>query len=383
MSDSLHDDGGLHQFKEMYAELEDGRTVKVAIGEDGHLEIIGFLPGTDPTPDVDKTLKPAPQNTVATINLIPPPYAVAEPQQQAAPQQPQSPVGPAQNIPQGAVTVDYQSMTLVAMRQMLNVSTYYGQGVGSSSADKKGSNDEITKMERDPVFQARLSNIMNDNQFDRRLRGRTRGKLDMTRLYKAQTGSKSVFTQKMSRRNKKYNIVLVVDQSGSMFNIGGGGPDNIQVISPASRIAIAGDVAQFLAQHLDRIPGVELMIVGFSDTSKVHKAFDKSVDLDKIRSKVLGYGGSGTNDWSGLNAAYNALKKQGEGQNIVLFLTDGDSNDEAGTKRLIKHNDHLATTIAVGIEMVPKQTKKRIVVENVATLKPAVIGLLEKEIKRG
>ena len=37
---------------------------------------------------------------------------------------------------------------------------------------------------KDPAFRARLSSIMLDNKYDRRLRGRTRGKLDMGRLPK-------------------------------------------------------------------------------------------------------------------------------------------------------------------------------------------------------
>lgn len=412
MSDSLHDDGGLHQFKEMYAELEDGRTVKVAVGEDGHLEIVGFMEGTDPTPDINDSPSqpepapyPAPYPSVPVTvkqTLNPPNVKKAGSLSEATlneiqkkiiqkkiTQMAQNTVGPAQSIPPGSVVipssvvVDYSvySSHLQGASKGVPYLNLLPQGGVGGSGDMQGPEEVATKIERDPVFQARLASVMNDNQFDRRLRGRTRGKLDMTRLYKAQTGSKSVFTQKMSRRNKKYNIALVVDQSGSMF--GTGSPHQPGLISSSSRIAIAGDVAQFLAQHLDRIPGVELMIVGFSSGYKVHKEFGKNLDLDKVKHKVLSYGGDGTADDIGLSEAYSALKKQDKGQNIVLLLTDGESDYPVLTRYLVKRNTHLATTFAVGIQSTPTQAKKHIVVSNVATLKPAIIGLLEKEIRRG
>lgn len=237
-------------------------------------------------------------------------------------------------------------------------------------------------IERDPAFMAKLNNIMNDNQFDRRLRGRTRGKLDLTRLYKAETGSQSVFAQKLQRRNKNYNVALVIDQSGSMFT-NGTDVGYRKVYDDNTPIGLVGTIAQFLAQHFDKIPGMDLMVTGFGSNFMDHKRFGETSELNHIRSRVTGWGGGGTVPYPALKHTYEQLARLDKGTNIVLFLTDGEVSDPGAVKTLIKHYDGVATTISIGIGVPNSLADHNFMVKTLPQLKPRILETLSKEIKRG
>lgn len=166
----------------------------------------------------------------------------------------------------------------------------------------------------DSVFRSKLSNVMTDNMFDRRVRGRTRGRLDMKRLWKAETLATNVFEQKQARKNKAYNIVLLVDESGSM---------------QGDKIDMASDIAVFLAKTFDGL-NLNLSIIGFNAYMHLHKSFDEKlpnlVNLRKAmvysaNSSIMGAGYN--NDFEAISFAYNQFKGR-KGQNFLLMLSDGD-----------------------------------------------------------
>jgi len=260
----------------------------------------------------------------------------------------------------------------------------YGLGVGGSDTSEEVTDNksgQYTYIPRDNVFQARLESIMNDNQFDRRLTGRTRGKLDMKRLYKAQSGATNLFTQKTMRRNRKYNIVIVVDESGSMYN--GAGTD--------SRIYQAGLTCQFLAEHFNRLPGIDLAVVGFSDYTTVHKQFNERLKLDELLHKIKHspVNGHGTNDWAGLQRGYKLLVAQNKvettkSHNILVFITDGDSSSrDTVTQIKNQYKDVGATQVGIGIFAPAPQMDHSISINNIQDLKPEIVKVLRGEIKRG
>lgn len=429
MSQSLHEDLGLHDFKRMSAELADGRHAAVEIDADGHLKIIAVWdPKSKEQEPATYSQRKVMEATMGQEANLPQPQEqqqaqkpqdnaqkmvdeaeqklskkqrqeAAKAKQQREQSKPQPPAGPGVQQPReggpNAVIITnttdisaaaqmaqinrMQSLNMIdpAAAQNLMTILRYGSGIGTGSAPDTKSVKEAssTYMPRDPVFLAKLENIMNDNQFDRRLRGRTRGKLDMTRLYKAETGSLSVFTQKSMRKNKRYNVALVVDQSGSMG------------YGPSSRLTIVAQSAQFLAQHLDKIPGVELMIVGFSSAKVVHKRFDEHIALDTIQDRVATWreSGEGTNNNPALEVAYSALAKQEKGHNILLYLADGDSSDPQEFRRLVAKNTKATTTVGIAIQQGKKMGEIPLGMDiaDLAELKPALIGILQKEIKRG
>lgn len=363
---AMHDDFGLHDFKVMYAELADGRTAEVVIDEAGHIQIVGFL---EPWQESEPPKPP--------VGLT----------QGRASSQPK----PQQGKGQKPLNMDGLATAMAEAKQKAGKER--GGELGSDAPETmtvtKGT---ILPVERDSVFQAKLLSVMNDNQFDRRLKGRTRGKLDMTRLYKAPTGAQGIFTLKSMRRNKKYNVVMVVDQSGSMFDQylylsknsmnAWSDPASPTHMVAGSKIEVAGEACQFLAEHFNRIPGLDLMILGYSGRHTVHKKFGDRTNLKMIKSRVVTWGGGGTRTAEALQVAYEALMKKTDGQNILLLLTDGSSDRPSDTTDVLQHYRHVATTIGIGIQSVAEPAHS-FVIDDLTSLKPAIIWLLQQEIKRG
>ncbi len=262
--------------------------------------------------------------------------------------------------------------------------------------------DHVKDMVKDSAFRARLSSVMLDNKYDRMLKGRTRGKLDMTRLYKVPTEARSVFKQKQARRGKSYNVMLVVDESGSMSG------------DKAER---AAECAVFLAKAFEGI-NINVAIIGFNAYITTRKEFEGKADYDRIyeaiRTMNFHRGSGDNNDWDALNKAYHMFDKAPEGENILIMLSDGQpatddydrrfidikGNEEEppkGTDRLdgwqknqkehlhhlVKANDHRVKSIGIGIMMGGWQIPDHTVVNNVNELKSAIITQLRKHIKRG
>lgn len=223
----------------------------------------------------------------------------------------------------------------------------------------------------DPAFRSRLSSIMNDNRFDRRLKGRTRGKLDMSRLYKAKTRARTIFTQKESRKGKEYNIVICVDESSSM---GGSDIDN------------AADVAAFLSQSFWKL-NLNLAVVGFNNGSRVHKKFEDTLKASELREEIRKHCGGGTDSFDGLKQAYDLLPISRTGKNIVLFITDGElsASHSRAMEHLIAANEDRVEPVGIGVgganpgSVFPHKIK----INDIHDLKPKIIENLRKQVRRG
>jgi hypothetical protein len=267
--------------------------------------------------------------------------------------------------------------------------------------------DEVKEIPRDVVeklqdnaFRARLSSVMLDNKYDRKLKGRTRGKLDMTRLYKVPTNARSVFTQKQSRRGKQYNVLLLVDESGSMSG------------DKAER---AAECAVFLAKQFEGI-NINVAIVGFNAYITTRKEFTGKCDYNRVYEAIATMnwhkGAGSNNDWDALNKAYHMFAHAPEGENILIMMSDGypassNSNynvdirgeDEpqfanfksisTSKKDTKEHLHHLVkanknvTSIGIGILEGGWQIPNHTVIKNVDGLKKEVIKQLRTHIKRG
>jgi hypothetical protein len=260
--------------------------------------------------------------------------------------------------------------------------------------------DSVLQNMKDNSFRSRLSNIMLDNKYDRKLRGRTRGKLDMTRLYKVPTQARNVFTMKQSRRGKNYNVMLVVDESGSM---------------DGSKARVAAEITVFLAKAFEGI-NINIGIIGFNKFVTIRKEFETPADYERIYAAIKtqnfrnGYGDNC--DYDAINRGLHMFDKAPAGKNIMLFLSDGQPEQKAvtyidikGKQEKFKHHishltnyekqqeEHLhhlvntfkdkVTTIGIGIYSGGWQIPNHFVVKNLTELKPAIINELKKHIKRG
>lgn len=244
--------------------------------------------------------------------------------------------------------------------------------------------------DKDKVFHRRLGSIMFDNKYDRIQRNRTRGNLDLRHLYKVRTGSNSVFQQKKSRANKEYNIVLLVDASGSMH----------------SMMKETSKIVQFLAQSFEGI-NINLAVATFNHMFLVHKEFDEQIkDYEKFRESIYqevnAYAGC-NHDFQAMQLAYKMFAGR-KGKNILVMLSDGQpavcgegrkfiekkytqlSNTQYNRKQfegLVKANKQLADSVAIGIRTESWQIPDNITVNNLSEAKVAILNLLKRKIKRG
>lgn len=285
-----------------------------------------------------------------------------------------------------------------------------GRGGGAGEALK------IPKLD-DTVFRSKLSSIMNDNMYDRLVKNRKRGKLDLTSLHKIATNSENVFAQKQARKNKKYNVVLLVDTSGSMRNMSRG----------ATRIQRASQSATYLAKNLVGL-NVDLAVVTFNHYVRVEKGFDDVIaDYDELEQKIRDRvdGGSGCNhDYASMEYAYSLFRGR-KGKNILIMLSDGEpapceidkeaydnpSGYGVGNKRtdgrfipvptvhpdntgynrgisektyhtlVKKHKD--TTSLSLGIQSTAWQMPIHERVDDLEGIKKALLNMLSKQIKRG
>lgn len=252
--------------------------------------------------------------------------------------------------------------------------TGFGEVKDHMLADKQSRGMEKDFTVIDKVFRHMLSNIMLDNMYDRMVRNRRRGKLDMKHLWRAQTGVTNVFALKEAKKGKKYNVVMVIDESGSM-----GGS------SKGSRITVAAELCAFLGKSFHDL-NLNLGVIGFGSKVHTHKDFNTTFttdDYDKLRHDMPRTDGGGTDDLGGMKRAYEMLQTKHGEQNIIIMMSDGESSNNAKIHHLIEGNKGLAHTLGIGIGVETGQIPANIMIKNLEDMKPQVLGYLRKTIRRG
>lgn len=276
-----------------------------------------------------------------------------------------------------------------------------------SEVEKPRDNDADFQLPpRDNAFDSRLSSIMTDNKYDRRLRGRTRGKLDMTNLYKVPMNRETVFTQKQARKNKKYNVIIIVDTSGSMNHVTKG----------TMRSQVAAEATAFLVDTLQRI-GIDTGVIQFNRDVFPLKELTEDFNPHQIKllRKQLSRPTNDNNDYQALSAGLHMLKGREREKNIILFLSDGEPAGGGAKERtmdtllgkkktyidhdaankgiwegsrsdfppLVERIKRVAVPIGIGIQSTCWQAGKNFRIDNLAQLKPQLVKILERNIQRG
>ena len=256
---------------------------------------------------------------------------------------------------------------------------------------------------RDKTFELKLNSVMIDNQYDRVVPRRKRGKLDTKSLWRVSTGQEDVFKQKQEKKGKKYNIVLLVDESGSMYLSG-----------RRDRIIKAADITLMLMRSFKNL-NIDFAVVGFNSEIVTHKDFsDKGFntvsEYDNLKQEMIDLADEQKNhDIVGCNHDYDAIKealgmlKGKEGQNILMVISDGNPNCDIGTtcrsrnkydqskhqfdkiRTLLEEKPKGTLAVGIGIESyaVEKIYPDHILVEDTDQLKVEVLKYLRKNIKRG
>lgn len=282
-----------------------------------------------------------------------------------------------------------------------NVVQSQATGVGRKPGDSPGPGDGLIPPEPgllNPAFKQRLSSVLTDNKYDRRLPKRRRGKLAMQGLWRVEAGAANVFSQKQARRGKHYNVVLVVDDSGSMSDWGNPGGEikaairadrykypttDVQELAGRYRIRRidkAVDCAIFLATHFQELD-IDFSVISYGSRSALVKPLGQAITPEKLRASFKARSGS-TIMLPALKLALEQLKRA-DGRSLVIVIGDGDTDEPDKIKRLIQANPQLEF-FGVGIAgadmaVIPEHAA----VADLDKLQPEILRWLGRKIKRG
>lgn len=371
--------------KQVLTQLSDGSTWTAEIGVDGKLRLVSQLS----EPDGNKK----PQEFEEEQEVAPEEQSEPAEPEQAEAGEPQEGDGWGSESQQ---EVEYSTDSVDELLDNMEHRDSKGGGADKESRWKNGKQlpKDLLVKSKDAAFKSRLSSVMLDNKYDRRVKGRTRGKLDMNRLFKIPTGSRSVFMQKESRKGKNYSVVLLVDVSSSMLD--------------ASKCLLAAESVVFLTKQLTEI-GINVGVVAFENQVHTVKELHTKPDYKKIYEEIANARG-GTNDYAGMRKAYQMLQKAPEGKKIMVMLSDGSPGSYFDTKyydvngkpdnslkpignqtnyntkvhlhHLVKSNKDVES-IGIGIREGGWQIPDHEVIQDVNTLKKTIIKQLRKHIRRG
>ena len=164
-------------------------------------------------------------------------------------------------------------------------------------------------------FTGRLNSILEDNK-NIRFGGCFRtGKLNHKKAYKFKCNNTKIFSRKQKRMHREYNVILLIDESGSMSG---------------DKIFNTAKATVLLSEVLNKV-GIPFELYGFNETFREYKNFEQKFDwkikrnLENIMVECESYDAGCTNDALSLCYARHNLKYK-SGENIILVLTDGGSN---------------------------------------------------------
>lgn len=180
------------------------------------------------------------------------------------------------------------------------------------------------------VFSLKLSNVMSDNMYDRFVGNQKSGKFNSKKSWKVTVGSERVFMKRQERLGKKYSILLLIDESGSMTING--------------KIEMALSTSMFLAKALGH-NNVDFSIFGFNANTEIHKDFkekfterlvsrvtiEADTNVHSAVNKVMGKQGKNmraswcNHDLEALEKCYNYIKGR-PGKKIIMVFSDGRPN---------------------------------------------------------
>lgn len=287
-----------------------------------------------------------------------------------------------------------------------------GKGVGRDTPNLPLSDEELEDelCRIDNAFKQRLSSVMTDNKYDRNLRYRTKGSLDMKHLWRAKTGAKNIFMQHQARKNKEYNFVLLIDQSGSMADISRDNYNSdgqqaelyrqreVGAITDAeyqeqirnfyvrnrrwnSNIGLASRLAVLLVNHFQGL-NLNIAVVGFTGMPEVIKRLDQQmspVELFQATNTPMG----GTYLTPAVKKGYELLRFKPNP--FVIVLTDGELSpeDRETVRHLIKANPQIKLSgygINANLQSVISTSWR---VKGVEEIKPLLLRYLAQHIRRG
>jgi Mg-chelatase subunit ChlD len=187
-------------------------------------------------------------------------------------------------------------------------------GAGAVKAGRgAGDKEEIKNYEKDDTpaelkgMKVAIERVLAQNRISKPLHNQLKGKLDLKSraLSKSQTGMQSIRTKKGKVGALGYNVILLVDNSGSMSG---------------DRIALANSVASGLHRVLRATEGINVKVLAFEDKVRL------VADWDDKTCQHMGAGGSNCDAAACYIAMFKhmAAAPNPEYRNILLVISDGE-----------------------------------------------------------
>lgn len=292
------------------------------------------------------------------------------------------------------------------------------------------------------VFFQKIGSIMRDNQYDREVGGYRSGKLTKRGVYKVLTNSTRVFTRKTEPKNKKYNVIMLIDESESMSE----GLNNGEYVVNAymlrdyyrqnpvdlytttdclackgphlelsdeeyrrryipvhkgvvndhpTRLEACAELASILSQGMLKHK-LFFALIGFSNRHKVHKGLNEGTNLQpyEIRNKIMVEAQwGGTNMISGIDEAIKILTAaDSDAVNVTVIFTDGAPDSPYLTREKLKQLEKYSIVIPIGIGIGVEEAMEEIfkdlkypysIVKTRDEFMSTVLTQLSNHIKRG
>ena len=234
-----------------------------------------------------------------------------------------------------------------------------------------------------PHFTMRLKSIFKDNALNRLVGNKRYGNLDFKRLHKITTTGK-IFSRKDSIGGKRYNILMLIDTSGSMSG---------------HRDVIAGAAAFTLIRDFQKLVNISAYtfnerVVSIKEPDMIVKEHDLPGIADVV-VKETRQGPGGNHDPLALLEGYDILKRE-IGEKVMIVISDGEpacgcskcrhiKNMNAYTKEVadkIEHSGIPILSIGIQTSSVADYYQNYIIIDNPEDLYDSMLKLLSKTIRR-
>lgn len=281
------------------------------------------------------------------------------------------------------------------LRKILKPDPRIAGGKGASKLSKELLYDKDTEVigtilpKPSTWFDRKIANIFKDNATKRIVGNKLSGNVDFEKLYRIATTSK-VFCKPDDISKKQYNVLLLVDTSGSMCG---------------SKFNVATTTAMALVRDMQKLVSLEVM--AFCGKTITCKKFDELIPVTELKNKIYEpmddnlrrYGGD-NHDHVALKIATKSLMKR-TGRKILIVLSDGGPccsghNDECdtyckgrlreGLKQQVSITERLGITIlSIGIidESVRYYYKHYTILDKLDNMYTEIAKYMDRYIKRG
>lgn len=217
---------------------------------------------------------------------------------------------------------------------------------GEGSPETLHPNSEIEKTT--PLwFKRKVTSILKDNMQKRPGGNRTSGELNFKRLYKIPCGSNRVFHKKEHISKKQYNVVLLIDCSGSMSG---------------SKLQTAATCASLITRDFQGL--VRLKIKTFNRRDTVIKEFDEKFSQHKMNEpmdRIIAEGNSGNggtnHDWYAVMQADQDVRKE-IGEKMIISISDAEPCCGEIESQIIARVKFPASMSENGYAMLAEQNKE-------------------------